>query len=143
MACLHEETIMKIVKRLLLPLLLLASSLLHAHTELASATPADGAVLHAAPAAQQLAFTEEVQLLKLVVTDAAGKAVETGFQASATAQKAFTLALPALPPAAYKVSWTLLGKDGHRVEGSLGFTVDPNATETTGGAATHEHHGNH
>lgn len=125
------------------PALLLASSL-QAHTALEKATPADGAVMHQAPSALELGFTEEVQLLKLEITDAAGKAVSTSFKASADAHKTFSIPLSALAPSAYKASWTVLGKDGHRVEGSVGFTVDPNATETAGKADSHEqHHGDH
>lgn len=130
---------MKFMKLLLIAALSLASSLLFAHTELETAKPADGAVVHKAPAALELTFTEEVQLLKLDVADAAGKAVATTFKASADSLKTFSVALPAMTPAAYKVSWTVLGKDGHRVEGSLGFTIDPNAAESAGGAS--EHHG--
>jgi copper resistance protein C len=124
---------------LLLPTLLLGTPLLLAHTGLETASPADGAVIKTAPTALELTFSGDVQLLKLDVATVAGAAQETGFEASATAAKTFSVPLPALAPAAYTVSWTVLGADGHRVEGSFGFTVDPAATESAGAAS--EHHG--
>lgn len=123
--------------------LCLFSSLLHAHTELKQASPADGAVMKQAPIAVQLGFSEPVQLLKLGLADGTGAAVATGFKATADSLTSFSVPMPVLAPASYKVSWTIVGKDGHRVEGSLGFTVDPNAAESAGKApakAQHDHH---
>jgi methionine-rich copper-binding protein CopC len=131
---------MKYPKVLLLSALTLASAWLHAHTGLAGATPADGAVLHAAPAALELDFTGDVQLLKVEVVDAADVVQPLEFQPSADAAKTFAIPLPALAPAAYEVSWTVLGADGHRVEGTFGFTVDPAATESAGTASEHQGH---
>jgi methionine-rich copper-binding protein CopC len=130
---------MKPVKLLLSSLLLLASGLLRAHTHLETAVPADGAVLKAAPSAVELTFGEDVQLLKLQVTGATGAAVEMGFQASATASKTFSIPLPALAPSAYTVNWTVLGTDGHRIEGHFAFTVDPAAAESAGATEHHDH----
>jgi methionine-rich copper-binding protein CopC len=130
---------MKIIKTLLLLPALLLGSLLYAHTALKVATPADGAVLNTAPTALELGFTEDVQLLKVELATAAGVAQELGFKPSAAAATTFSVPLPALAPAAYQVSWTILGKDGHRVDGKLGFTVDPAAAEASGSAS--EHHG--
>jgi methionine-rich copper-binding protein CopC len=136
--------IMKIAKSLLLAhALCLFSSVLYAHTELKQARPADGAVLNHAPAALELVFSEPVQLLKLSVVDGAGAAVTTGFKPAADSKKTFTIPLPVLVPAAYKASWTIVGKDGHRVEAGLGFTVDPNAPESAGKAPVSEHHDHH
>ncbi len=135
---------MKITKALLLaPVLWLCASLLYAHTELKQASPADGAVLNHAPAALVLGFSEPVQLVKLTMVDKNGAVVATGFTAAAESLNTFTIALPALMPAVYQASWTIVGKDGHRVEGKLGFTVNPNTTESAGKAPAktqHEHH---
>jgi methionine-rich copper-binding protein CopC len=128
---------MKSLKLLLSSLLLLVSGVLRAHTHLEAAVPADGAVLKAAPAAIELTFGEDVQLLKVEVAGASGP-VALDFAPSATATKTFSLALPALAPSAYTVNWTVLGADGHRVDGHFAFTVDPAATESAG-AAHHEH----
>lgn len=131
---------MKSLKRmLLLPLLLLGSTLLQAHTALKEALPADGAVLNVAPTTLELGFSEEVQLLKVDVS-AAGTAQDIGFKPSAAAARTFSLPLPALRPAAYTVNWTILGADGHRVEGTLGFTVDPAAAAAAGATDAHQGH---
>jgi copper resistance protein C len=130
---------MKRLKILLCSTLLLASGLLRAHTHLEAAAPADGAVLQAAPATLDLTFGEDVQLLKLDVSNAAGTAQELGFTPAADAAKTFSIVLPALAPSAYTVNWTVLGADGHRVEGKFAFTVDPAAVESAGAHA--EHHG--
>ena len=130
---------MKPVKLLLSSVLLLASGLLRAHTHLETAAPADGAVLHAPPATIELAFGEDVQLLKLDIANAAGMAQDIGFAPAATAAKTFSVPLPALAPSAYTVNWTVLGADGHRVEGHFGFAVDPAAAESAGTAEHHAH----
>ncbi len=130
---------MKSMKLLLSSVLLLASGLLRAHTHLETAVPADGAVLKASPSTVELTFGAEVQLLKLELAGATGAAVEMDFQASATATKTFSVPLPALAPSAYTVNWTVLGADGHRIEGHFTFTVDPAAAESTGAAEPHDH----
>lgn len=129
----------RIKSLLLLPALLLSASLLYAHAHLESSTPADGAVMKQAPAAFALAFSEEVQLLKLEIKGATGTIVSTGFMPVAEATKTFSIPLQGLAAGAYDVSWTIMGKDGHRVEGTMAFTLDPNATESAGA----EHHGDH
>jgi len=130
---------MKSLKILSWSVLLLASGLLRAHTHLEAAAPADGAVLNTAPATLDLTFGEDVQLLKLTVTDAAGAPQDLDFTPAAKAAKAFSIALPALAPSAYTVNWTVLGADGHRVEGEFAFALDPAAEESAGEHA--EHHG--
>lgn len=120
-----------------------AVSSVFAHTSLTSAVPADGAVMHEAPQALALGFTEDAQLLKLELVDAAGQTIDIAFTPSGDARKTFNVPLPALKAAGYKVNWTVLGKDGHKVEGSLQFTVDPNAEATPGAAQSHDAHGAH
>lgn len=130
---------MKSMKLVLSSLLLLASSLLRAHTHLEAAAPADGAVLKAAPPAVELTFGDEVQLLKLELASATGATVAMDFQASGTASKTFSVSLPALAPSTYTVNWTVLGADGHRIEGRFAFTVDPAAAESAGATGHHDH----
>jgi methionine-rich copper-binding protein CopC len=120
---------MKITQALLLVPALLLSPVLLAHTELQESTPADGAVLQEPPAALELKFSADVQLLKLEIANADGAAQDIAFTASASAAKAFSVPLPAMEPAAYSVNWTILGADGHRMEGSLSFLVDAVAHE--------------
>lgn len=124
---------------LLLPILMLGSSLLQAHTALEKVEPQEAAVMHKSPAQLELGFTDPVQLLKLAVVNSAGVAVDTGFKPAAKSMKTFQIALPVLAPAAYKASWTVVGKDGHRVQGSVDFKVDPAAEESAGVPPPHEH----
>ena len=114
--------------RLLLPLLLLGSTAF-AHTELAESVPVDGAVLTEAPPALELTFSADVQLLKLDITSAEGVALDLDFTPSATAARTFSIPLPALEPAPYAATWTIVGADGHRVEGELSFLLDATAHE--------------
>lgn len=108
---------------------LLLSSAVFAHTTLVEASPVDGDVLTEAPAKLELTFSTDVQLLKLELANDAGVAQKTDFTASANAAKTFSIALPPLEPAAYAVTWTIVGADGHRVEGNMSFLVDATAHE--------------
>lgn len=130
---------MKRAKVWLCSLLLVTCGQVLAHTHLEKATPADGAVLKAAPSALELSFGESVQLLKVDVANAAGAMQDLGFKAGAATAKTFSVPLPALVPSTYTVNWTVLGADGHRVEGHFAFTVDPAAVEAAGHAEHHDH----
>jgi methionine-rich copper-binding protein CopC len=109
--------------------LLVAAAGLQAHTMLQTSTPADGAVLDEAPETLELGFGADVQLLKLEIATDAGAVEDMKFTPVATAAKSFSVPLPALEPAAYLVTWTILGADGHRMEGTLSFLVDETAHE--------------
>ena len=117
------------MKVLLLSGFTLGSAWLQAHTHLETALPADGAVLREAPTTLELGFSTEVQLLKLDIATATGTAQDMDFTPVANAAKTFSIPLPAMGPDAYVVSWTILGADGHRVEGNLEFLVDAVAHE--------------
>ena len=106
-----------------------ASATLLAHTKLESATPADGAALREAPQVLELGFSDEVQLLKVDIATEAGVAQKMDFTPVASAAKTFSVPLPALGPESYVVNWTIVGADGHRVEGKTSFLVDPVAHE--------------
>ena len=90
----------------------------HAHSVLASSTPADGAVV-AAPAALDLTFAKGIRLTALGI---AGQSValpdQSGFGTS------FAIPLPALPPGTHTVEWRGLSADGHVMKGTLTFTVE-------------------
>ncbi len=115
-----------------------APTILLAHASLTEAKPNNGAVLNQPPASMDLSFTEEVQLLKFSISND-GVDISTDFAPSATEQKTFVLALPPLGEGAYTVNWTLVGVDGHRIEGSLEFSVDVTAVENAGDTASTSH----
>tara|TARA_R110000772_G_scaffold188095_1_gene299185 strand:+ start:846 stop:1277 length:432 start_codon:yes stop_codon:yes gene_type:complete len=127
---------MKLVKLvsavLMLSASMLSSNSLFAHTALAVAMPANGAVLNEGPENVTLRFTEEVRLLQLSLSNGASQAVEIGFTPTANMDRAFSLAMPALAADTYTVEWTVMGSDSHRVQGKFTFTVDPAAAAAMG-----------
>ncbi len=128
-----EESWMKSLR--LLPLLVvftLTPHVLLAQAELKEAFPVNGSVIREAPAQLELSFTEEVQLLKLVVYGIDTKMIPTSFKPSPTAQTNYSIPLPGLDEDAYVVEWTILGEDGREVEDKLTFVVDVEAAEKSG-----------
>jgi copper resistance protein C len=117
----------------------LTPALTLAHAKLTEAKPADGALVNEAPDAIALTFNEEVQLLKVTVTGADDKEVATEFTASAAKQTGFAVALPELAKDTYTVTWTIVGDDGHKVDGSFVFSVDPDTAEKAGSTAAESH----
>jgi copper resistance protein C len=115
-----------------------------AHTDLASSTPANGAVMNHAPEKLELHFTEEVQLLKFSIAGSDAATVATEFKASADKLNHFEIALPALKEDSYTASWSAMGDDGHLVEKTFAFTIDADAQEVESAskpaaAASHAH----
>lgn len=97
-----------------------------AHAHLASAEPADAAVLGTSPAALTLHFSEALELAfsGVDVTGPAGP-VTLG-PAHLDPADAETLVAPVESPLAsgsYIVTWHALSVDGHKTTGSYGFTV--------------------
>lgn len=114
-----------------------------AHTDLASSTPGNGAIVATAPEAIELNFTGEVQLLKLQIVGSDSGEVSSSFKLTAAQQRTFVVELPALVEDTYTVNWKVLGADGHQVEKSVAFTVGTGAREgasTAPDAASHAGH---
>ena len=103
-----------------------------AHTGLKSSHPANGAVVQTTPEQMNLTFTAEVALVKLTLTDAAGKQIKLDFTPSTDTKTEHLLAMPQLQTGQYKVDWAVIGADGHTVSNSFGFAVDPTATASHG-----------
>ena len=101
---------------------LLSASPAFAHAALRVSAPASGATV-AAPHDLSLTFSEKVRLTAVRLT-ADGKDV-SGVQVdrAAAAAPTFTVPLPHLAPAKYEVRWSVLGDDGHPVNGTFTFTV--------------------
>lgn len=112
----------------------------HAHTALEKATPADGAVVTAAPGHINLVFNGPVKLVKLELMGV-GHEMPTKFEPNAEPMAAFMIETPGLHPGAFTVNWAVIGADGHTVTNSYGFTVDPDAAAPAGGAAGAGHGG--
>ena len=100
-----------------------------AHAHLKTAVPAADSTVAASPSELRLDFTEGVNLkfTGVMVTGPAGAAVPTGSATLAPGDDK-VLVVPVsgpLTPGAYKVSWHALATDGHKTDGSYGFTVKP------------------
>ena len=100
-----------------------------AHAHLKTATPGAESTVEAAPSELRLGFTEGLNLkfTGVSVTGPAGTPVSTGSAALAPGDdKVLVVPVPRLlAPGAYKVDWHALATDGHKTDGSYGFTVKP------------------
>ncbi len=101
--------------------------LVEAHAFLDHASPKPGAVLSAPPRAIVLTYDRGIEAVfsyaHLTNTDG-DTPIETekaaGDPDDATK---LLLAVPRLDPGTYRVSWSVVGRDGHRTEGDYSFTV--------------------
>jgi methionine-rich copper-binding protein CopC len=109
-----------------------------AHTGLKTSSPEDGAVVNQAPEALHLTFTAAVALVRLSVTDAAGKQLALDFTPSADRGTDFHVPIPAaaMQTGSLTVEWAVIGADGHTVSNAFSYTVDPSAA-----ADAHHAHG--
>jgi len=97
-----------------------------AHAKMKSSVPADGATVAAGLSAIEMAFSHPMRLTLLRLHRAADDsdvplagALPSDFADSAK------VAVDALEPGAYDVSWTAVAKDGHVMKGRFAFTVAP------------------
>jgi methionine-rich copper-binding protein CopC/putative copper export protein/ABC-type branched-subunit amino acid transport system substrate-binding protein len=93
-----------------------------AHPYLVRADPAPGSTLSAAPKELQLLFTERLDgpYCTVVLVDAGGRRHPTAVHVTGTSLVTDVGNL-ALGP--YRVEWSVIGDDGHRVEGDYGLAV--------------------
>lgn len=102
-----------------------ASSAL-AHAKLEASTPAANAVASPAPAQLRLQFNEPLELpfSKIKLVDEKGVVTESSKLVLDSANnKVLMAAVPALHAGAYRVQWTTVTRDGHKVKGEFGFRV--------------------
>lgn len=114
---------------LAIALLLGAAGAASAHAHLKTAVPAADSTVAAPPSELRLGFTEGVNLgfTGVSVMGPAGAPVSTGAASLAPGDDK-VLVVPVsgpLAPGAYKVRWHALATDGHKTDGSYGFTVEP------------------
>lgn len=105
-------------------LLLAQSAFAHAHPK--ERTPDAGATVGADEKQVSIEFDDALEpaFSSLKVTDATGKSVATGKSSvDANDKKHMTVALDALKPGVYTVSWVAVAVDGHRTQGRYTFTV--------------------
>ena len=138
-----------------LPLLILLTAALallgagpaSAHSALVSTDPADGSTLRTAPTAVTPTFNEDVkgQFSKVIVTDPEGRQVA---EAATVAGPVVSARLPAgLVDGRYRVVYSVVSADTHRIAGELHFTLAtsgaPTSTSSTSSTScylTRAHH---
>ena len=118
-----------LVRTLVLAAVTAAASPALAHAHLKSATPAVGGTVKTSPPELDLGFSEGVNpaFTGVKLTGPAGIDIPTG-AAKLGAGGATSLVVPLagpLAPGAYTVDWHALAVDGHKTEGTYGFTVAP------------------
>lgn len=108
----------------------------HAHDELVSSNPADGAVLDAAPSEIELVFSSELMDLgnQVIVEGSAG--TNLAESEPVLTRETLVQSVPALEAGDYKVNWRAVSSDGHPITGTFSFTVNGPAGESPSPAAT-------
>jgi len=104
----------------------LFSAAAFAHAKLESSAPQANAVVSPAPAQLRLQFSERLELpfSKVKLVDEKGLVVEPSATALDGANpKVLVATLPALRPGAYRVQWSTVTRDGHKVKGEYAFRV--------------------
>ena len=113
----------------------LFSATAFAHTSLKSSVPADGQVV---PDVRQISveFGAAIRLMAFTLTDASGNTIPTDFVRTSTNQSRFDIGVGTqLSHTSYRVVWIAMGDDGHKIDGTFSFTVDPTASATAHVAA--------
>ena len=99
-----------------------------AHVHLKSSSPAANSSLDTAPIELTLVFTEglESALCTVSVADSAGAAAVAGpAEHDPVDASLIHVALAPLPAGLYRVTWRVVGADGHAMSGVFRFTVAP------------------
>lgn len=117
-----------------------------AHTQLQESMPSDGAMLMEPPSALQLTFSAPVNLLDLKLVETGSKrTLALDFTPTTQSASTFSYSLPSLAVGNYQVSWSILGGDGHQMEGNFSFMVHgaDMPMSNQGDGAGNAHNGHH
>lgn len=102
------------------------SSSAYAHAKLETSSPKAGTVVAATPKEVRLQFNEQVELAfsKIKLVDQEGTVVEPSKVDLDKANPRVVIAtVPPLGSGSYRVQWTTLTRDGHKVKGEFPFQV--------------------
>jgi methionine-rich copper-binding protein CopC len=97
-----------------------------AHAKLESSLPQANAVVSPAPTQVRLQFSDPLELpfSKVKLVDDRGVVVEPlKLTADGANPKALVATVPALHSGAYRVQWSTVTRDGHKVKGEFAFRV--------------------
>lgn len=98
-----------------------------AHARLLRAVPADGSHLPEPPKQLRLVFNSlvETRFGRFSLRPETGPAIALSLPAQKTrVTRELVLPLPPLDPGRYTLTWSVVARDSHRVDGTLSFTVD-------------------
>jgi len=94
----------------------------YAHAHLKKSTPADGSTITTSPPNVVLTLSEPARLTGAwIQKDGAAKQKLGSLPDKPSAE--ISVALPALTPGAYVVSWRAISDDGHVMPGAIHFTL--------------------
>ncbi len=102
------------------------SSVAYAHAKLESSVPKANAIVAPAPAEVRLQFNEPLEMAFSKVKLVDGKGVIIAplkVELDKANAKVMVASVPALTTGAYRVQWTTLTRDGHKVKGEFSFQV--------------------
>lgn len=102
------------------------STAAYAHAKLEASVPKANAIVAPAPTEVRLQFNEPLEMAfsKIKLVDGKGAAVAPlKVDRDKTNAKIMVASLPALATGPYRVQWTTLTRDGHKVKGEFSFQV--------------------
>ena len=111
-------------KIILMISMLVISQSIWAHAYLDASTPENGAKIKSSPEHISLTFSKPVKLFKFEYLSPQNESLETGFKASMVDQSEYVIEVNSSVDGLHSVYWTIMGQDGHKVEGYFQFTVD-------------------
>ncbi|NIK69784.1 MULTISPECIES: copper resistance protein CopC [unclassified Paenibacillus] len=128
---------MKRILFICLAALFLLPGIAMAHSKITVSTPAKEETVTVSPAEISMTFNTDIEKLsQFKLLDESGKQVPTGDIAVHKATMSGSVTEP-LKNGAYTVKWTIIGADGHAVDGEYAFTVNaPEATPSPSPEAT-------
>lgn len=103
-----------------------ATSLAYAHAKLEGSIPKANAIVAPAPKEVRLQFNEPLEMAfsKIKLVDGKGVAIQPlKVDLDKADAKVMVASIPALPAGPYRVQWTTLTRDGHKVKGEFSFQV--------------------
>lgn len=115
---------MKRILLIVMALIWLVPAAAMAHSKLESAIPAQEATVEASPEQITMVFNTKIEKLSnFKLFNEAGEQIETA-KAEVNGDTMMGKVTSPLENGAYTVKWTIIGADGHSVEGEYGFKVD-------------------
>lgn len=115
---------MKNLIKIMFGMTIFFSAWAHAHDDIISSIPEDGAVLSESPTEITMNFSGEVRLAQVTLSSDNGETYPLDFSMSMTPKAVYEVAIEDdLSGGVYNVKWTAMGGDGHRVSGDFSFEV--------------------